>query len=297
MEDIMTSKLSAGAKREITGWMFLLPMFVCFLVFVLYPIIEAFRMSLYGFNYMKYFFAGFDNYVSIFQDRVFLLALWNTFKFVFFIVPGVTVVSVGLSLLIVRWPSGWQGFFKSAFFIPGVTSVVSLTMVWRYIFNEQFGIANYLMRALGMEGVNWLGAGIAYGSITLITISMFIGSNIVVLTAGLNGIPNELYESADLDGARPWTRLLSITLPLLRPTLLYVVVAATIGAFQVFAVIMLMTGGGPAFDTTTILMIVYREAFSNMNFGVATAMGFVLALIVSTIAVIQFKFLSTDVEY
>jgi len=293
----MISKLSAGAKREIAGWLFLLPLLVCFSVFLLYPIIEAFRMSLYGFNYREYYFTGFQNYVSIFQSREFLLSIWNTFKFVFFIVPGVTIVSVGLSLFIVRWSSRWQGFFKSAFFIPGVTSVVSLTMVWRYIFNEQFGIANYLLRAMGMEGVNWLGAGTAYGSITLITISMFIGSNIVVLTSGLNAIPGELYESAELEGARPWTRLFSITLPLLRPTLLYVVVAATIGAFQVFAVILLMTGGGPAFDTTTILMIVYREAFSNMNFGVATAMGFVLALIVCVIAVIQFKFLSTDVEY
>ncbi len=293
----MTIKLSAGAKREITGWCFLLPMFVCFLVFVIYPIIEAFRMSLYVFDYRKYSFAGFQNYMNIFQDKVFLLSIWNTFKFVLFIVPSVTLLALILSLLIVRWPNNWQGFFKSAFYIPGVTSVVSLTMVWKYIFNEQFGLANYILRSMGMEGANWMGANLAYPAMTLIMISMFLGGNIVVLVSGLNAIPQEMYESAEIDGAKSMRRLFSITLPLLRPTLLYVVVTATIASFQVFAIILLMTGGGPAFDTTTILMLVYREAFSNMNFGVATAEGFVLALIVCVIAVLQFKFLSTDVEY
>lgn len=297
MEDMMTRKLSAGTKREIIGWLFVLPLFICFLIFVIYPILEAFRMSLYGFNYVRYFFAGFQNYVSIFQDRVFLLSIWNTFKFVLCIVPSVTVTALLLSILIVRWSQKWQGFFKAALYIPGVTSVVSLTMVWRYIFNEQFGMANYLLRLFGGSGVNWLGVDFAYPSITLIMTSMSLGGAVVVLSAGLNGIPQELYESAEIDGARPLTRLLFITLPLLRPTLLYVVVTGTIGAFQVFAVILLMTGGGPAYDTTTMLMLIYREAFMNMNFGVATAMGFVLALIVGAIAVLQFKFLSTDVEY
>lgn len=293
----MTIKLSAGAKRELTGWLFVLPMFICFLIFVIYPIIEAFRLSLYGFNYVKYFWTGFGNYTSIFRDKVFLLSIGNTLKFVAYIVPAVTVVALLLSFLINNWSNKAQGFFKSAFYIPGVTSVVSLTMVWQYIFNEQFGMLNYLVRLLGGEGMNWLGAGLAYPSLTVIMVSMSLGSSIVVLTAGLNGIPMELYESADIDGVRSWERIGYITLPLLRPTLLYVIVTSTIGAFQIFAIILLMTGGGPAYDTTTMLMLIYREAFMNMNFGIACAMGFVLSVIVCVIAIFQFKFLSTDVEY
>ncbi len=293
----MTIKLSAGAKREITGWLFVFPMFACFLAFVIYPIIEAFRLSLYGFNYVKYFWTGFGNYISIFRDKVFLLSIGNTLKFVVYIVPTVTIVALILSLLINRWSGKVQGFFKSAFYIPGVTSVVSLTLVWQYIFNEQFGMLNYLVRLLGGEGMNWLGVGLAYPSLTVIMVSISLGSSIVVLTAGLNGIPLELYESADIDGVRPLARIWYITLPLLRPTLLYVIVTGTIGAFQIFAIILLMTGGGPAYDTTTMLMLIYREAFMNMNFGIACAMGFVLSLIVCVIAIFQFKFLSTDVEY
>lgn len=293
----MTTKLSAGVKREITGWLFILPMFICFLLFVIYPIIEAFRLSLYGFDYVKYFWTGFGNYISIFKNKVFLLSIGNTLKFVAYVVPTVTIVALVLSIFINSWSEKAQGFFKSVFYIPGVTSVVSLTMVWQYIFNEQFGMLNYLMRLLGFEGVNWLGVGFAYPSLTIIMISMSLGSSIVVLTAGLNGIPLELYESADIDGVTPLGRAWYITLPLLRPTLLYVIVTSTIGAFQIFVIILLMTGGGPAYDTTTMLMLIYREAFMNMNFGVACAMGFILSIIVCVIAIFQFKFLSTDVEY
>ncbi len=293
----MTIKLSGGVKREITGWLFVLPMFVCFLAFVIYPIIEAFRLSLYGFDYVKYFWTGFDNYVSIFKNKVFIQSIVNTLKFVVYIVPTVTIVALVLSLCIYSWSSKAQSFFKSAFYIPGVTSVVSLTMVWQYIFNEQFGMLNYLVRLFGGEGKNWLGEGLAYPSLTIILVSISLGGSIVVLTAGLNGIPLELYESADIDGVRHWGRFWYITLPLLKPTLLYVVVTSTIGAFQVFAIIILMTGGGPAYDTTTMLMLIYREAFMNMNFGIACAMGFILAIIVCVIAIFQFKFLSSDNEY
>jgi len=293
----MRIKLSAGAKREITGWIFVLPMFICFLAFVIYPIIEAFRLSLYGFNYVKYYWTGLGNYINIFKDKVFLLSIKNTLKFVLYIVPTVTALSLFLAILISSRTNKAQTFLKSVFYIPGVTSVVSLTLVWQYIFNEQFGMANYLIKLLGGKSINWLGVGYAYLSLTLIMVSMSIGSSIVIFSAALNGIPTELYESAEIDGVKTWARFYYITLPLLKPTLLYVIVTSTIGAFQIFAIILLMTGGGPAYDTTTMLMLIYREAFMNMNFGIACAMGFVLSIIVCFIAVFQFKFLSTDVEY
>ena len=293
----MKLKLSTGAKREITGLIFVFPMLACFLAFVIYPVVEALRMSLYGFDYTKYYWTGLGNYISIFRDRVFLKSIKNTFMFVLYIVPSVILVSLFLSLLISKWTQKWQGFFKAVFYIPGVTSVVSMTLVWQYIFNDSFGLANYLLKLLGGNSVNWLGVSFAYPSLSLIMLSISMGGSIVVITAGLNGIPAELYESASIDGVKTWSKFFCITLPLLKPTLLYVVVTATIGAFQVFAVILLMTGGGPAYDTTTMLMLIYREAFINMNFGVACAMGFVLCILVCIIAIFQFKFLSSDVEY
>jgi multiple sugar transport system permease protein len=190
-----------------------------------------------------------------------------------------------------------QSFLKATFYIPGVTSLVSIAMVWEYIYNNQFGLANYVLKTLGLSSVNFLGADWAYFALTLILLTTSIGSSIVIFTAAMNGIPSDLYESASLDGAKPLRSFFSITLPMLKPTLLYVIVTSTIGAFQIFAIILLMTGGGPAYKTTTILMLIYREAFVNMNFGIANAMGMVLCVIICLIAFLQFKLFKSDVEY
>ncbi len=293
----MNVKLSAQGKRDVTGWLFMLPMLACFIAFVIYPVFDTIKTSFYSFDYTKYYWSGLSNYKEVFTDKVFIASIINTFLFVLYIVPISTVASLLISLLINRQAARAQGIFKAIFYIPGVTSVVSLTMVWQYIFNNQFGIANYILKLLGMEPANWLGLELAYPSLSLIVVSLSLGANIVVITAGLNGIPLELYEAARIDGAKGLEVFFKITLPLLKPTMLYVIVTGTIGAFQVFVIILLMTGGGPGYSTTTMLMLIYREAFMNMSFGRASTMGFVLCAIVSFIAFIQFKFLSTDIEY
>ncbi|WJH37430.1 sugar ABC transporter permease [Paenibacillus sp. CC-CFT747] len=272
-------------------------MLVFFIAFVVYPILSSIKSSLYGFDYTEYYWAGLDNYRTILQDELFRKSVSNTLLFVVLLVPAVTVLSLFLSVLINTHSNKMQSFLKATFYIPGVTSLVSLAMVWEYIYNNQFGLANYALKTLGMAPVNFLGADWAYFSLTLILLTTSIGSSIVIFTAALNGIPAELYESASLDGAKPVRTFVSITLPMLKPTLLYVVVTSTIGAFQIFAIILLMTGGGPAYKTTTILMLIYREAFINMNFGIANAMGIVLCVIICLIAFLQFKVLKSDVEY
>ena len=294
---LMNLKLSAQRKRDVTGWSFMLPMLICFSTFVIYPVFDTVKTSFYGFDYTKYYWTGLDNYKEVFTDKVFLTSILNTFIFVLYIVPISTIAALLISILINRQAARAQGVYKAIFYIPGVTSVVSLTMVWQYIFNNQFGIANYFLKLLGMEPANWLGLELAYPSLSFIMVSLSLGANIVVITAGLNGIPPEMYEAAYIDGARGLSAFFKITLPLLKPTMLYVIVTATIGAFQVFVIIFLMTGGGPGYSTTTILMLIYREAFMNMSFGRASTMGFVLCAIVCFIAFIQFKFLSSDIEY
>jgi multiple sugar transport system permease protein len=284
-------------SREINGWLFVLPMLVFFLIFVVYPIVSSIKSSLYGFDYTQYYWAGLDNYATIFQDELFHKAVKNTLLFVICLVPALTVLSLILSVLINTHSNKMQSFLKATFYIPGVTSLVSIAMVWEYIYNNQFGLANYVLKTLGLSSVNFLGADWAYFALTLILLTTSIGSSIVIFTAAMNGIPSDLYESASLDGAKPLRSFFSITLPMLKPTLLYVIVTSTIGAFQIFAIILLMTGGGPAYKTTTILMLIYREAFVNMNFGIANAMGMVLCVIICLIAFLQFKLFKSDVEY
>ncbi|WP_135552849.1 carbohydrate ABC transporter permease [Paenibacillus cymbidii] len=290
-------RMNAAARREVTGWLFMLPMMLFFVTFLFYPIVKAIRMSLYAFDYTKYYWAGFDNYVDIFRNETFLLAIKNTVLFVVIIVPCVTIVALLLAVGINRLSHWKQSFFKAAFYIPGVTSAVSLTMVWEYIYNNQYGIANYTLKKMGIEPVNWLGAQYGVSSLSLIMITLALGGSLVVLSAGLNAIPKDLYESAYIDGAKPRDTFFRISLPLLKPSLLYVIVTGTIGAFQVFAIILLLTGGGPAYKTTTILMLIYREAFFNLNYGMANAMGIVLCVLIGLIALVQFRALKSDIEY
>ncbi|WP_135556989.1 carbohydrate ABC transporter permease [Paenibacillus cymbidii] len=287
-----------GFKKEAIGWLFVLPMLVFFGLFVLYPILDSIRTSFYGFDFSHYYWAGLDNYRSLFADELFWKSMKNTLVFVAYLVPSITVISLLLSLFINNRSMRAQAFFKAVFYIPAVTSIVSITLVWGYMLNNQFGLANYLLRLLGHEGmINWLGVNWVYGSLSLILITINIGNPIVVFTASLNGIPGDLYESASLDGAKPMEKFFYITLPLLRPSLLYVIVTTTIASFQVFAIILLMTAGGPAFKTTTILMLIYQQAFVNMNFGMANAMGIILCLIICCIAFLQFKLFKSDIEY
>ncbi len=292
-----TKKLSMSGRRELTGWLFVLPMLLVFLAFVIYPILQSFKSSLYGFDYTRYYWDGFGNYARIFDDPIFLRSIRTTLLFVILIVPAQTVLALVLSLLINRFSNRAQSFFKAVFYVPVATSVVSLAMVWEYIYNNEFGFANYVLKLIGLGPVNWLGIDYGVYSLSLIVITISLGTSIVVVAAGLNGIPQEMYESAAIDGSSPSRTFFRITLPLLKPSLLYVVVTSTIASFQIFTVILLMTGGGPAYKTTTILMLIYREAFLNMNFGAANAMGIILCLIITSIALIQFRLMKTDIEY
>lgn len=284
-------------RREWSGWLFVMPMLLFFVAFVVYPIASSVRSSLYAFDYAGYSWTGLGNYEQLIRDSLFWKAAVNTLIFVVYLVPSITVLALLFSAIIHIYPKKLQSFFKATFYLPGVTSVVSLAMVWEYMYNNQFGLGNYVLKLLGLPPVNFLGTNYAYTSLSLILVTISLGAAVVVLTAALNGIPRDLYESASLDGATPLSTFIRITLPMLKPSVLYVVVTSTIASFQVFAIILLMTGGGPAYKTTTIMMLIYREAFVNMNFGIANAMGILLCILICTIAFVQFKLLKTDVEY
>jgi multiple sugar transport system permease protein len=171
-------------------------------------------------------------------------------------------------------------------------------MIWLWIYNPPFGLLNYLIRFLGIEQVAWLGnTRTAMPALIFMQVVMGGGSSIVLLSAAMNGIPTYLYEAAELDGARPAQVFFRVTLPLLRPTLLYLVVTGTINSFQVFTNVYLMTQGGPQFSTTTIVYMIYDTAFKQFQFGPASAMAMVLFALTAVLALVQFRWLGQEVEY
>jgi len=185
-----------------------------------------------------------------------------------------------------------------AFYLPVVAAGVVLSMVWLYIYHPTYGLLNYLLTVVGLPRVAWLGTtGTALPSLAVVVASWTIGQPLIIFLAGLAGIPQDLYDAASIDGAGAWHKFWRVTLPLLMPTTLFVLVTQTINVFQVFVVVLLMTRGGPFNATQTIVFRIWETAFSFFQFGYASAMGVVLILLVSIVAVIQFKLLGREVEY
>jgi multiple sugar transport system permease protein len=239
-----------------------------------------------------------DNFVSIFKDSLFLNSVLTTLKFALVIVPVTIVLSLLIANMISSMRTGAQSFFKSSFYLPAVTSTVSLTIVWKWIYNPNYGLLNYLCSLLGINPVDWFGnAANAILALSIIVITTAVGQPVILYSAAILGIPATYYEAADLDGASNLKKLINITLPLLKPTTLYIMITTTIGSLQIFEVVILMTAGGPQYGTNTIMYLLYNTAFEYTKMGLASAMGIVMFILISIMALFQFKFLSSDIQY
>jgi multiple sugar transport system permease protein len=280
------------------GYLFLLPALIFFGFFVAYPMVKGIILSFYHYTQTSYYFAGFDNYITLIKDRNFGIAVINTILFVVGNVPLVVIFSLFVSVVLYRRSEITRSFYRAAFYLPAVSSIVTISLVWQYIFNPPYGLLNYLLKIVGMKPSQWLGdPNMALGCLLVILLTLSVGQPIILYIAALGNIPSEYLEVADLEGASAWDKFKNIYWPLILPTTLYIVVITTINSFQTFAIVQLLTGGGPFYHTTTILFQLYSSAFEFQEFGIASAMGIILALIVVFISVIQFKFFSTDVEY
>lgn len=292
--------LSRRVWRGRWGYFFIGPAIGLLLWLHVYPILEVLRLS-----FMSYAvadgssrWAGAGNYADTFNNALFWVALRNTFLYTLLVVPGALALALWVAVLVEPLPGKVQTFFKAAFYLPGVVSSVVLALVWAWLYNADFGLLNYLLQAVGLDAVMWLGdRRVALLSIALMTIASGLGVPLLLLLAAMGNIPPQYYEAADLDGVNPWQRFAYITLPLLRPTLLYLIVVMTIGSFQVFDAVYLMTDGGPSYATTTLVFMVYESAFRSYDFGAACAQAVVLFVMVLVLALVQFKWLSGDVEY
>lgn len=280
------------------AYFFVAPAMIHFLVFSVYPILSTVYLSFVRFNLQGNTWVGTQNYQVVLSDAVFWKSLANTALYTMVVVPIGVGIALFLSALIFPLKPSRQNFYKGAFYLPQVVSSVVISMIWLWMFDSSHGLLNYMLSVMHIGPVSWLGeSSTAMPSLMFMAVAGGGGSAVILYLAAMGGIPESLYEAARIDGANRWTEFRRITLPLLKPTTLYLVVMGTIGSFQVFTSIFMMTRGGPNFATTTIVYRIYQTAFEFLKLGRASAMALVLALIIITISAIQFKWLGTEVEY
>lgn len=233
-------------------------------------------------------FIGLENYRRLLNDPMFWTALKNTLYFVIVGGPLSVLVSLGAALLVNHRLTRFQGVFRTLLFLPVVTTLVAVAVVWRYLYHPRYGFLNYVLGMAGLPPINWLGdPHWAMPAIILMAVWKNFGFNMVVFIAGLQSIPRRLYEAAEIDGADGWAQFRYITLPMLAPTFLFVTVITLIGYFQLFAEPYVMTQGGPADSTLSVALLMFQEGFRWWNLGYAAAVAFVLFLIILAGTLIQ----------
>lgn len=281
-------------RHHLAAWVFVAPALLAITVFFAVPVLLALVVSLTDFDLYALAdlgnlrWVGLDNYLQLLQRPLFWQALGNTLVFVVLGVPLSIAVSLGAALLLHSPYARLRGFYRTALFAPVVTTLVAVAVVWRYLFHTRYGLINHALGGLGISPVDWLGdPAWAMPAIVLLSVWKNFGYNMVILLAGLQAIPPELYEAARLDGARRWQLLRHITLPSLAPLLLLVGILTMAGHFQLFAEPYVMTQGGPAQRTVTVLYLMYEDGFKWWSLGTASAVAFVLFVIMFAITLLQ----------
>ena len=291
-------------KIDFSAYLFILPVSLFFITFVLVPMLRGLQLSLYSFAKKNPVFVGLKHYSDLMFSgsgatihEPFMKSLINTIIVTVIAVPIVVLVSIFVAVTIYNKSAVVRSFFRGVFYIPAISSVVSVTVVWAWIYHPEYGILNYVFKSMHLinDNIDWLGnPSTALYAIITILITTSLGQPIILYVAALGNVPKELLEASEIDGATKWQVFTKITWPLIKPTTLYIVVVTTINSFQIFALIQLLTAGGPNYGTSTIMYLVYEAAIKNGNHGVASAMGIILAVIIGIISILQFKFLSTD---
>jgi multiple sugar transport system permease protein len=295
----MTQRLlSRQARGTFWGYFFIMPSLLAFLIFSLYPMLDSIILSFQRLRLTGREWVGLQNYQRLLNEPAFYTILYNTFIYALLIVPIGVFLSLLLSVLIFRLPAAAQAFFKSAFYLPVVTSGVVLSVVWLYLYDPAFGLLNYLLGLIGIEPVLWL-ADPRFSLLSLVIMyhASHWGGSIILLTASMGSIPKELYEAASIEGASIFRQVVSITVPLLKPAITYVSILGTIASLQIFTEIFVMTRGGPNYATTNLVFSIYEYGFIRFDFGRASAVAIILLVVTVGLALVQFRVLRTNVEY
>ena len=279
--------------ENIAGYLFMAPFLLFFLGFVVYPMFMCIFTSFFDATMGREdIFIGFDNYKELFSDEVFWIALKNTLIIVVVSVPVTCAFSLWIATMISKMPVAATSAFRCIFYLPVVTGSVAVTVVWKWMFNNYYGIFNYLGNTLGLfdERINWLGdERFALGCIILILLTTSVGQPIVLYVSALDNVDKSLVEAAEVDGATSMQAFWKIKWPQMMPTTLYILVITTINSFQCFALIQLLTSGGPNNSTMTIMYYIYYNAFKLYRYGYGNAMGVILAIVIAILSAVQFK--------
>jgi multiple sugar transport system permease protein len=273
-------------KASTAGWLFAAPALTVIALFFGLPVVAALALSLTDFDIYALAdpgnlrFVGFGNYAGLLQNPLFWKSLGNTLYFVIVGVPLSVAMSLGAALLLHSKAGRLKPFFRTAYFAPVVTTVVAVAVIWRYLFHTKYGLVNWGLSALGIDAIDWLGdPRWAMPTIILFAVWKNFGYNMIIFLAGLQSIPEDLYEAARIDGANTWKQFRHVTLPMLGPVLLLVSILTMAGYFQLFAEPYVMTQGGPLESTKSVLYLMYEEGFKWWNLGNASAVAFLLFLL------------------
>jgi multiple sugar transport system permease protein len=286
------TRLASERREAGSAWLFIAPSLAHLLIFSIGPMAFALWLSLHDWGLLDetHRYVGAANYVALSRDAGFLRALFNTAVYVLF-VPAGMAVALGLALFVNR--PGWSvRTLRAVFFLPYITSFVAISLVWKWMYEPELGLLNRVLGTIGIPPQPWLSSpATALPSLMLMSIWMYAGYMMLIFLAGLQSIPSSLYESARIDGAGPWQRFRRITLPLLRPTTVFILVTMVIFMFQVFTAVYVMTEGGPLQATDVVVYHIYRNAWEYLRMGYASAMAWVLFAVVFLLTLVQYRWI------
>ena len=283
-------QMKNSLKENITGYLFIAPQLLLFLVFVVYPIIEGVRLSLFQINYQQETFIGFENYQRLFADPVFLKSTLNTVIFVVCIVALTVVFALFVASAVFDKNAKYVSFIRGSYYIPVMVSMVVMSMVWSFLLNPANGLIPYAARELEMVSVNFLGdKSLVLPVIIFITFATNVGQAIILYIASMIGVPKDVFEAAEIDGANRMTIIFKILIPLVKPTTIYIIIMNIIAVLKILVVIQLLTGGGPNNASTTLMYYLYNNAFKYNQLGIASAVGVIMFLITLFLSIPQLR--------
>jgi multiple sugar transport system permease protein len=289
---------SLHRREAIEGWLFVAPLMLGLVTFVYGPTAASFVMSLMRWDGLTPpSFTGLSNYLTLPTDEVYRQSLGNTAYYTLGSVPLAMLFGLGLALLVNQRLRGVT-LFRALFFLPVVTSSVAIGLVWAWMFSSYYGVVNGVLGLVGIPAISWLGSVVwAMPAVIIVSIWYRVGYDMVLFLAGLQGIPEHLYEAAKIDGASGWQQFRHVTLPLLSPTTFFILIISVVSSFQVFNIIYVMTSGGPGYTTSVYIYYLYQTAFNHFKMGYGSAMAFVLFLLLAGLTIAQWKLADRWVFY
>lgn len=295
MTDAGKKKGRSPRRAGITPYIMILPAYAVYLLFVLVPVFAGLAFSFTNYDFYKTMdFVGLQNYINLMHDDEFVRSVFNTLYYAFFTIIPTIAIGVVLAVMVNKGTRGTK-VFRTCLYIPNVGSMVALSMIWLWIFDPTVGFLNQIVTALGFPAQQWLfNEATAMPCLIIMGIWRSAGYNMVISLAGLQSIPNDLYEAARIDGASEIKQFFSITLPMLRPTTFFLLVTGCINSFMVFEQVNIMTNGGPLNSTTTIVHQIYTSAFLNFKAGYGSAMAMILLAMTIVFTLLNFRFANQD---